>query len=139
MSFFKRTKPLKMMKETITMIFPTLKENKDYIYNALFDTGDLKTKEITWNDKSGIIMYLETMVDMEYFEKVYFPALTKTNEGQQLEDLTVSPDVMKVNQLNKVVDRKSTRLNSSHVAISYAVFCLKQQERGSIGAGRCKV
>src|SRR5690625_3353718 len=26
----------------------------------------------------------------------------------------------------EVVDRKSTRLNSSHVAISYAVFCLKQ-------------
>src|SRR5690625_4935371 len=26
---------------------------------------------------------------------------------------------------NAVVDRKSTRLNSSHVAISYAVFCLK--------------
>src|SRR5690625_5725222 len=24
-------------------------------------------------------------------------------------------------------DRKSTRLNSSHVAISYAVFCLKNQ------------
>src|SRR5690625_5661881 len=26
-----------------------------------------------------------------------------------------------------VLDRKSTRLNSSHVAISYAVFCLKKQ------------
>src|SRR5690625_5607782 len=25
-----------------------------------------------------------------------------------------------------LVDRKSTRLNSSHVAISYAVFCLKK-------------
>src|SRR5690625_7546075 len=25
-----------------------------------------------------------------------------------------------------VLDRKSTRLNSSHVAISYAVFCLKK-------------
>src|SRR5215208_2145555 len=25
-------------------------------------------------------------------------------------------------------DRKSTRLNSSHVAISYAVFCLKQKK-----------
>src|SRR5690625_6142104 len=25
----------------------------------------------------------------------------------------------------QVIDRKSTRLNSSHVAISYAVFCLK--------------
>src|SRR5690625_5461594 len=27
------------------------------------------------------------------------------------------------------VDRKSTRLNSSHVAISYAVFCLKEKKR----------
>src|SRR5690625_7200477 len=27
----------------------------------------------------------------------------------------------------KKVDRKSTRLNSSHVAISYAVFCLKKK------------
>src|SRR5690625_5810116 len=27
------------------------------------------------------------------------------------------------------VDRKSTRLNSSHVAISYAVFCLKKKQQ----------
>src|SRR5207253_7712026 len=27
-------------------------------------------------------------------------------------------------------DRKSTRLNSSHVAISYAVFCLKKKDAG---------
>src|SRR5690625_6427010 len=29
--------------------------------------------------------------------------------------------------LFKIIDRKSTRLNSSHVAISYAVFCLKKK------------
>src|SRR5690625_6722705 len=29
---------------------------------------------------------------------------------------------------NEQVDRKSTRLNSSHVAISYAVFCLKKKK-----------
>src|SRR5690625_6840219 len=28
-------------------------------------------------------------------------------------------------------DRKSTRLNSSHVAISYAVFCLKKKRRNT--------
>src|SRR5439155_14906378 len=28
-------------------------------------------------------------------------------------------------------DRKSTRLNSSHVAISYAVFCLKKKKQAS--------
>src|SRR5439155_13645785 len=31
-----------------------------------------------------------------------------------------------------VQDRKSTRLNSSHVAISYAVFCLKKK-KGACG------
>src|SRR5690625_6414402 len=30
--------------------------------------------------------------------------------------------------LNALTDRKSTRLNSSHVAISYAVFCLKKKK-----------
>src|SRR5256885_3329267 len=28
-----------------------------------------------------------------------------------------------------VLDRKSTRLNSSHLVISYAVFCLKKKKR----------
>src|SRR3989442_3831399 len=31
-----------------------------------------------------------------------------------------------------IVDRKSTRLNSSHVRISYAVFCLKKKKRGAV-------
>src|SRR5207244_7565974 len=31
--------------------------------------------------------------------------------------------------LPKVVDRKSTRLNSSHQIISYAVFCLKKKKK----------
>ena len=28
-----------------------------------------------------------------------------------------------------LIDRKSTRLNSSHVVISYAVFCLKKKNK----------
>src|SRR3712207_6930137 len=30
--------------------------------------------------------------------------------------------------LDRAVDRKSTRLNSSHANISYAVFCLKKKQ-----------
>src|SRR5690625_3502442 len=30
---------------------------------------------------------------------------------------------------SELLDRKSTRLNSSHVAISYAVFCLKKKNK----------
>src|SRR3712207_9586218 len=32
-------------------------------------------------------------------------------------------------QYGEVVDRKSTRLNSSHANISYAVFCLKKKKK----------
>src|SRR5262245_63867988 len=31
--------------------------------------------------------------------------------------------------LNETLDRKSTRLNSSHLGISYAVFCLKKKKQ----------
>src|ERR1039457_7618268 len=33
-------------------------------------------------------------------------------------------------------DRKSTRLNSSHLVISYAVFCLKKKKHRLTGAGQ---
>src|SRR5439155_5288868 len=48
-------------------------------------------------------------------------------------------------QLQKLIemapqDRKSTRLNSSHVAISYAVFCLKKKKTMvTKGVKRCNV
>src|SRR5207302_10350268 len=32
-------------------------------------------------------------------------------------------------RIRSVLDRKSTRLNSSHVKISYAVFCLKKKKK----------
>src|SRR6202521_2627188 len=35
-------------------------------------------------------------------------------------------------------DRKSTRLNSSHLRISYAVFCLKKKNNKSEYADDCK-
>src|SRR5436190_3281290 len=38
----------------------------------------------------------------------------------------------KVGLLNVWTDRKSTRLNSSHTVISYAVFCLKKKNGGEL-------
>src|SRR2546426_4892859 len=38
-----------------------------------------------------------------------------------------------------VGDRKSTRLNSSHLVISYAVFCLKKKKENEVGRdGGCR-
>src|SRR5690606_41518820 len=42
---------------------------------------------------------------------------------------TILPSMISPRQsLHKIEDRKSTRLNSSHVKISYAVFCLKKKK-----------
>src|SRR2546430_10309042 len=37
-------------------------------------------------------------------------------------------DAVFKNEVGRNTDRKSTRLNSSHSQISYAVFCLKKQQ-----------
>src|SRR5690625_6901339 len=42
--------------------------------------------------------------------------------GRNLDPVLVGEEMM------GPLDRKSTRLNSSHVAISYAVFCLKKKK-----------
>src|SRR2546426_2626553 len=50
---------------------------------------------------------------------------------------SVGPNVQKdghpwarsCDQLRGYTDRKSTRLNSSHLVISYAVFCLKKKKK----------
>src|SRR2546426_6976995 len=41
----------------------------------------------------------------------------------------LTADVSLANQHGKDLDRKSTRLNSSHLVISYAVFCLKKKKK----------
>src|SRR5947207_12339860 len=38
------------------------------------------------------------------------------------------PGAAKYAQQSMILDRKSTRLNSSHTVISYAVFCLKKKK-----------
>src|SRR5260221_2345207 len=50
------------------------------------------------------------------------PPVTTQNLAFQPTDSDCSTDLI------DVVDRKSTRLNSSHTVISYAVFCLKKKK-----------
>src|SRR5207253_2507595 len=44
-------------------------------------------------------------------------------------DPSVNHVIMRFSNVYGSEDRKSTRLNSSHVAISYAVFCLKKKKK----------
>src|SRR5699024_12521718 len=49
-----------------------------------------------------------------------------------VEDVAVGR-ALDVDRVGGARDRKSTRLNSSHVSISYAVFCLKKKRRRQWG------
>src|SRR5690349_22926294 len=57
-----------------------------------------------------------------------FPYTTLFRSARDAGTVTLAPQAYcKVHYLVARADRKSTRLNSSHVEISYAVFCLKKQ------------
>src|SRR5690625_6540488 len=78
--------------------------------------GEPVTPEEDWQPPSW-----EEIV-RENTDRVYRLAYRLTGNRADAEDLTQEVFVRVFRS-----DRKSTRLNSSHVAISYAVFCLKKK------------
>src|SRR3712207_7603107 len=46
--------------------------------------------------------------------------------------ISLSPMVVTLIEVSSKQDRKSTRLNSSHANISYAVFCLKKKYHSTV-------
>src|SRR3712207_7295441 len=75
-----------------------------------------------------------------------FRSVRRALEHQVLEEvgepgaalrLVAHPDVVEDAHRDHGQDRKSTRLNSSHANISYAVFCLKKKKAFSRSPTRC--
>src|SRR5437868_1371241 len=66
------------------------------------------------------------------FRGFAFVEMSNDHEGQQaitaLNGRELDGRALTINEARpREADRKSTRLNSSHVSISYAVFCLKKK------------
>src|SRR5690625_386500 len=92
------------------------------------------TQKITMNYLSHTTPF--QAVELNTISAVGQPTLVKLwaswcpqclQELRSTEQLANDPELQGINILTLASpgDRKSTRLNSSHVAISYAVFCLK--------------
>src|SRR5438067_3262453 len=60
--------------------------------------------------------------------KAKYPKL-HTIQGDVADPAQIASLATRVKAEYPRLDRKSTRLNSSHVSISYAVFCLKKKKR----------
>src|SRR3712207_7573143 len=69
------------------------------------------------------------LVDRLHLEDV----VEETGQGDTLGDLRLRLDAVEgeLDVLGRERDRKSTRLNSSHANISYAVFCLKKKKHST--------
>src|ERR1035438_10721506 len=55
-------------------------------------------------------------------KKIYGMSLNRGTRYSDSRPLSIFPPA------KRILDRKSTRLNSSHLGISYAVFCLKKKK-----------
>src|SRR5204863_2324680 len=62
----------------------------------------------------------------------YTTLFRSVEAGVALRPLTRDLGQRRIGDLLASTDRKSTRLNSSHVEISYAVFCLKKKNNDHI-------
>src|SRR5256885_10710105 len=60
-----------------------------------------------------------------------FPYTTLFRSGLDVEDLDQGVRDRNHGPPRGLEDRKSTRLNSSHLVISYAVFCLKKKKKSA--------
>src|SRR5256885_6724086 len=89
--------------------------------------GEPQAQEtLAWILLAGPTLY-GTAVKADRCEAVHWlrQAVAKGNQ-------TAKSQLDFLNRLRNAPDRKSTRLNSSHLVISYAVFCLKKKKRSKI-------
>src|SRR3712207_7276796 len=90
-------------------------------YTTLFRSPQEKVMR-TWTGAQGLAE------DVRYYSK-WMRDEAERRIGHLYPKVKITEEIAKDRpDLKEYVDRKSTRLNSSHANISYAVFCLKKQK-----------
>src|SRR5437773_8892226 len=107
---------------------------RDFVAQMNASADRFKTAEGT----PGMVMLVFTLPSYDVVFKVIkdrfdFPKDTTPNEVMRRYKLVFEHDragrLVEAHEFEHLrIDRKSTRLNSSHITISYAVFCLKKTE-----------
>src|SRR5204863_9363024 len=97
------------------------------IHSCVFFFNDSATTEIYTLSLHDALPILEARTSVERSEgrSSVMPPFTVVNSTPSLQ--LAWPSEATIEPFTVVADRKSTRLNSSHVEISYAVFCLKKK------------
>src|SRR5690554_7412140 len=95
--------------------------------------GEPRQIILTWEDDPMTTMTITWRTEHKGDSVVRFSPVEERleQEWKQVEARTFTFDETKawIHTAKLTGDRKSTRLNSSHVRISYAVFCLKKKKK----------
>src|SRR5690625_5895297 len=83
------------------------------LFSALWATAGVQASDQPVDKKPG-------QLSLEQQRETYIEAQRALSQRQMKRYRALAAELQE--------DRKSTRLNSSHVAISYAVFCLKKKK-----------
>src|SRR5690606_40608870 len=95
---------------TLNSVSKKLKTNSSYL-----------SKIVNFYKEESFTNYLNSL-------RIAF-AIDKLKKDSKFRNYTISAIAQEVGFNTAESDRKSTRLNSSHVKISYAVFCLKKKKK----------
>src|SRR3712207_7010324 len=98
------------------------------LYPNFFFFNDTATTEIYTLSLHDALPILQIRNDFRFKGTfLYFFSIYATSS-----DLSVIKAISTSDIKSPILDRKSTRLNSSHANISYAVFCLKKKNKHSV-------
>src|SRR2546427_9679701 len=82
-----------------------------------------------FNDTATTEIYTLSLHDaLPIFSACRSPDCAASKRSSDTRAKAVTPSVARARRRRRQEDRKSTRLNSSHSQISYAVFCLKKKK-----------
>src|SRR5690606_40719709 len=115
------------------MIHPEDAAGVERKLQSCFQTGDASVLRFRMIEEDGAYRWVECRVAPRYdadgaIVQWYGASIDIDDEVRARDALRQASD--KLAQASQAArDRKSTRLNSSHVKISYAVFCLKKKKK----------
>src|SRR5689334_23828131 len=95
--------------------------------SPLFPYTTLFRSDVTLPLRMKTLARVGVLVHMRAVEIHQAVRVTREMRRYPIEDHTDAALMQAIDQVHEILDRKSTRLNSSHSSISYAVFCLNKK------------
>src|SRR5690606_41741132 len=104
------------------------------VYTFTFDSDLLSFSRFLLNDTSTPEIYTLSLHDAlpifgTYLESHEGEHMSRKQKISEVDAEKMRQQAVDLGHVLSEQDRKSTRLNSSHVKISYAVFCLKKKKK----------